>query len=170
MSDGSALTSWHPSDLQQHVLSVFHAHGYDLTISDACKEAGISRVTYYEWHRHPEFSQWWEDEANRFFRLQLASVHVSTLRAATGRSEGSVVSGCKLFYERFDKDYCPASRNKTEISGSVGLDLAGATTEDLERLAHAIDSDTAPDLGLPDEKDGGNPTTGEVGAGSTGPA
>jgi len=118
MSDGSALTSWQPSDLQQHVLSVFHAHGYDLTISDACKEAGISRVTYYEWHRHPEFSQWWEDEANRFFRLQLASVHVSTLRAATGRSEGSVVSGCKLFYERFDKDYCPKGRQ--ELSGPGG--------------------------------------------------
>ena len=118
MSDGSALTSWQPSDLQQHVLSVFHAHGYDLTISAACKEAGISRVTYYEWHRHPEFSQWWEDEANRFFRLQLASVHVSTLRAATGRSEGSVVSGCKLFYERFDKDYCPKGRQ--ELSGPGG--------------------------------------------------
>ncbi len=118
MSDASALTSWQPSDLQQHVLSVFHAHGYDLTISDACKEAGISRVTYYEWHRHPEFSQWWEDEANRFFRLQLASVHVSTLRAATGRSEGSVVSGCKLFYERFDKDYCPKGRQ--ELSGPGG--------------------------------------------------
>jgi len=118
MSDGLALTSWQPSNAQQHVLSVFHAHGYDITVSDACKESEISRVTYYEWHRHPEFSQWWEDEANRFFRLQLASVHVSTLRAATGRSEGSVVSGCKLFYERFDKDYCPKGRQ--ELSGPGG--------------------------------------------------
>ena len=168
MSDGSALTSWQPSNAQRHVLSVFQSHGYDITVVDACQEAEISRQTYYDWHAKPEFSAWWENEANKHFRLQLASVHVATLRCATGKATVPVnPTACKLFYERFDDSYVPASRTKQEISGSVGLDLAGATTEDLERLAHAID-DTAPDLGLPDEKDGGNPTTGEVGAGPTG--
>ena len=164
MSDGLALTSWHPSNAQRHVLSVFHAHGYDLTISDACKEAGISRVTYYEWHRHPEFSQWWEDEANRFFRLQLASVHVATLRCATGKATVPVnPTACKLFYERFDKDYCPASRQHTEVSGS--LDFSGMTPEEKERLAYATDDDAAPGPVVPDAEDAADTPDGPVGSG-----
>jgi len=163
MEDGKASTAWKPSALQLEVLKVFQGHDYGVTVVAACGEAKIDRGTYYDWHDKPEFRQWWESQSDRFFALQLNRVQAATLAAATGKD----CTGCadrKLFYERFDKDYCPQSKSKQEHSGAVdvALNMANMDAAELERLAHAT-NDPAAVPGLPDTPDGGDPPAGPVG-------
>jgi len=117
MSDGSPPTSWQPSENQRRVLSVFQGHDYDITVSDACREAVIDRTCYYDWHDNPEFSQWWKDQANHFLGLQLHDVYSKALVSARGGDVKGYLDR-KLFLERFDRDYCPKGRQ--ELSGPGG--------------------------------------------------
>jgi len=138
--DGSACTDWQPSEKQRAALAAYQDRDYGCTIEQACEAAGVSRRAYYYWHDDPRFSEWWEDQSKRYFRLQLPRVQAATLAAATGKDcTGS--ADRKLFFERFDRDYCPQQRSKTEHTGSVGvaLDLSGMDAAALERLAHAVD-------------------------------
>jgi hypothetical protein len=85
------------------------------------------------------------DQSNRHFRLQLPRVHAATFRAATGEDAAGSSRDRRLFYERFDRDYCPQSRSKQEHSGGVGLDLdfSSMSDDELERYCHATDDDPA---------------------------
>ena len=157
MSDGKALTTWQPSELQRHVLSVFQDHGYKCTVGAACKDAGISRQSYYDWHDKPEFSAWWEAQVNRFFRLELHRVYRAAFAAAdpdglTCDENGNqpflgLTSDRKLLLERFDRDYCPASRQHAELSGPGG----GATPIQIVMFG------TPP---APDDETNGDPAAG----------
>ena len=130
MSDGKARTAWEPNAEQLAVLKVFQDHGYKQTVSVACAEAGVGRRTYYDWHDVPEFSAWWEAQVNRFFRLELHRVYRAAFAAAdpdglTCDENGNqpflgLTSDRKLLLERFDRDYCPASRQHAELSGPGG--------------------------------------------------
>jgi len=140
--DGSACTDWQPSEKQRATLNAFQDRDYGCTIEEACEAAGVSRRSYYYWHDDPEFSQWWADQSNRYFRLQLHRVQAASLAAATGKDcTGS--ADRKLYFERFDRGYCPQQRSKTEHSGSVGvaLDMSNMDADELERLCHATDDD-----------------------------
>ena len=155
MSDGKALTTWQPSELQRHVLSVFQDHGYKCTVGAACKDAGISRQSYYDWHDKPEFSAWWEAQVNRFFRLELHRVYRAAFAAAdpdglTCDENGNqpflgLTSDRKLLLERFDRDYCPQSKSKQEHSGAVGIDMTGMSVDELERYIAATAAEPGPD-------------------------
>jgi len=120
MNDDTTCTTWEPTEKQRAVLASFQDKGYDCPIEEACEAAGVSRRAYYYWHDDPQFSQWWADQSNRHFRLELHRVHAATLRAATGADASGSTADRRLFYERFDRDYCPQARNRNEISGPGG--------------------------------------------------
>ena len=146
---------WKPSPKQVRLLAAFEDRGYDCKIADVCKAACISRRTYYLWHENEDFSAWWVDRVNRFFRQSLHRVHVATLGAATtkGKTFGSVADR-KLFYERFDKDFKPADAAASAPAPvTVRVDVVEAMREMIEgvaarALAAGGDCFSAP-LGLP---------------------
>lgn len=119
MSVGKALTAWQPSENQVAVLRAFQSRDYDCTMDEGCQAGGVSRQAYYLWHDEPDFSKWWAEQSDRFFRLQLARVQLATFKTATSDAPGDPRSQ-KLFYERFDRDYCPQSKGKQELSGPNG--------------------------------------------------
>ena len=143
MNNATACTVWQPTEKQRVVLAAFQEKGYDCTIEEACEAAGVSRRAYYYWHDDPAFSAWWADQSNRCFRLELHRVHAATLRAATEADAPGSIADRRLFYQRFDRDYCPQSRSKQEHSGGVGLglDFSGMSDDELERYCHATDDD-----------------------------
>ena len=154
MSDGNALTAWQPSENQVSVLRAFQAQDYDCTIEDGCKAAGFTRQSYYDWHDKPDFSKWWAEQADKFFKLQLHRVHSATIKAATSTSKEARGSSAdrKLFFERFDKSYVPANRQHQEHSGPNG----GAIPMQIVMFGTPIPADADTD----DETDPGNPATG----------
>jgi hypothetical protein len=118
MSDGKAFTPFEPSANQLAVLSAFQAAEYGCKVAAACEAGGVSARSYYFWHDDPAFSAWWRDQSNRHFSLQLGRVHAATLKSATVEDAPGDPRAQKLFYERFDRDYCPGTRN--QISGPGG--------------------------------------------------
>ena len=119
MSDGKALTPFEPSANQLAVLSAFQDADYGCRVSDACQVGGVTKQAYYLWHNDPAFSKWWAQQAERHFSLQLGRVYGAAIRAAEGEDlPGN--SDRKLLLERFDRDYCPASRQHAELSGPGG--------------------------------------------------
>ena len=88
-------------------------------MSDHCAEAKVPRRTYYNWLNNPVFVQWWTDEVNKYFARQLPQVHKATIDAATGHKPSYGSQDRKLFYERFDKEFVPASRK--EITGELAI-------------------------------------------------
>ena len=131
MDAGSTGTKWEPSEQQLAVLAVFQDAGYDITVGEACAKANVSRRTYYNWHDHPQFSEWWQFQVDRYFRLELHRVYRAAFGAADPRSasfdgDGKPLLGLtgdrKLLLERFDRSYCPQTRG--EISGPGGNPIA----------------------------------------------
>ena len=120
MSDGKALTIFEPNDHQRAVLSAFQESDYGCTVVGACQAAGITKQAYYLWFDNPAFGEWWEEQSNRFFRRQLARVQHATMVSAIEADAPGSPQAQKLFFERFDRDYCPASRNHAELSGPAG--------------------------------------------------
>ena len=168
MSDGKAFTPFEPSANQLAVLSIFQAHGYGCKVADACEEAGISARAYYYWHDDPAFSAWWADQSNRFFSLQIGRVQSAVLASATTADAPGNPQAQKLFFERNDRDYCPASRNKTEISGGLDIDVLHMTPDELERYANATDDATPAPAGpvVPDAQDAADSASGQVATGT----
>ena len=171
MSDGNSGTAWAPSAEQERLVAVFAAHDYDISVADACAEAEIARRTYYNWHDDPAFSAWWQFQSERHFRLELHRVHRATFQGATSRDAAGSPQAQKLFLERFDRNYCPASRQHTEISGGLGIDMLNMTPDELERYANATDDatpDATPGPGpvVSDAPDAADTAPGQVATGS----
>ncbi len=135
------LTDFKPSGTQQSLLGAFRNQDYDISVTDACKAAGITRETYYAWMRIEGFRDWWISEAERHFTLQKTQVFASIFGAATGKVTGKPQGSPqdrKLYLERFDKDYMPKSRKDVNVGGGMGVDLKSMSTEELERQGHAM--------------------------------
>jgi hypothetical protein len=165
MSGPGSGTKWQPSPDQERLLSVFQDANYDISVCDACANADVPRKNYYNWHGNPEFGRWWQDQAEGHFRLQLHRVQAATFAHALGGGPRGSAQSAKLYLERFDKNYCPASRQHQEHSGSIGvaLDMSGMEPDEIERLAHAVNDDPPADSGLPDSANGADTAPGEVG-------
>ena len=107
------LTKWTPSDNQLSAIKHMEENDYGVTIGALCELVGISTRAYYKWFNSPEFSQWWTDQVNRHFAQQIHRVHQATIASATGHKQSYGSQDRKLFYERFDKDYMPKTRQET---------------------------------------------------------
>jgi len=148
------LKSWEPSDAQLRLLAAFQRYGYKIKTSAACTEAGVGLRTYYTWHDHPDFSAWWTERANHWFRLQLHRVHAATLSGATKQGAPGSPRDRQIYYERFDRDYCP--RQRQEISGEIEVTHGVDPTELCQLAAEAMSARPAgqPDVAAVGADDG----------------
>ena len=120
----SECTAWEPNDLQRRLLTVLQASDYELSVTDACVGAEISRRVYYDWFDHPEFVQWWRAQAERHFVLRLPRVLANLASGAVQEFAGGKnpdpkpdAALIKLFLERFDKEY--AQKSQTTVTARV---------------------------------------------------
>ena len=150
-------TKWKPSADQERLLGVFQDNGYNISVCDACTEAGVVRQAYYKWHDIPEFSAWWKFSAERHFTLGLTQVQQTMFRAAKGEKVDGGYDR-KLFLERFDRDYCPKSRS--ENTNTTEMTIAG----DHDRLVELLGR-----VALPPADDGGGERPGAAGPAEPGP-
>ena len=134
----TGLSKWKPTENMAALLRALREANYDISVTDACQAAGISRQAYYQWFETPEFRAWWEENLDRYFALRRGRVMGALARSAEGeRVEGA--ADRKLFLERYDQGYAPRERKEVAVRG--GLDFANMTTEQLKRLAHATRDD-----------------------------
>lgn len=114
-------TQFEPSESQRRLLTVVQEHGYGCFVRDACKEAAISRQTYYDWFHHEDFAAWWLGEQERYFALRLGRVYAALTDAATAETGPKDAkhnpAAIKLFLERFDHEYAPQSRADVTTKG-----------------------------------------------------
>ena len=126
MSD-SSLTKWQPSANNLAMLKIFQAADYDISVTAACEALGIARHSYYEWFDKPQFAQWWQDQAERFFTQQVGAVYARLLSGAKGAFDSQrarpMPAMVKLFLERFDKSYCPRSAKDVTSNQDVNINL-----------------------------------------------
>ncbi len=123
-------TKWKPNANQRRVLKIFQDKEYAISVTDACRQAGLDRCAYYKWfERDPSFVAWWEAEHERFFTLGLNEIQAAIRRGALTGQGKSQTAAQKLYLERFDARYMPKS--KTEIDGKLTIEgLIGELDQD----------------------------------------
>ncbi len=159
-------TEFEPSENQKAVLEAFRERDYVLSVTDACRTAGVHRSTFYLWFQDAGFRAWWNNEADRWATLQRPRIIGAMVAAATSPEIGvrGSASDRKLFLERYDEGYSPKSRR--QVSGGLDVDATfrNMTDEELRRLDEAV-RDEVPADNEPVNSEAADP----VGAGEADP-
>jgi len=110
---------FHPTNIMQKVLL---AHLKDIGDPDCdhvtnppkfLTAMGHDRSNWYKWQRMPGFREWWDRAIEEELRGgTLRRVHANLARLAQTQRDSSTI---KLFLERFDNDYKPASKREHEF-------------------------------------------------------
>ncbi len=131
---GKELKNWLPEQSQEYALKYAKERDFDYVINDLAEELGISRQAIWNWNKTPAFMRWWKKEREIHFKSLLDRVHAKAFQRATGKGAGNV-QDAKLFMERFDPDYIPASRK--EISGADGGPVKAYISLDIDDVIGA---------------------------------
>lgn len=111
------------------------------TVEEAMQTAGLTRDAYYKWFERDEsgdFARWWQHEAEKWAGRQLPRVYGAVVDAAVrDKPVGSAVDR-RTALERFDKGFAPKSRTESHVSGTVDVNLAELSTDELGRLEAAL--------------------------------
>jgi hypothetical protein len=136
----AVATEFKPTANQLKVLTAFADNGYDISIQDACREAGVHRSRMYRWLDDPGFREYWQEHREKAGLLALKDVDRACMNSATGENKDANTSAIKLMYERFDKGYAP--RSKQEVTGKHSITLSN-DKEASDRLSAMLNSATA---------------------------
>jgi hypothetical protein len=142
------LHKWEPTENQQAVLTAVVESDCTIGLLEVCATVGVSHQAYYKWFQTPGFVAWWDAQIESWASRKKESVYGALINAAnrsTSKDEARYdTAAIKLYMERFDDKYKPASRS--EITGANGgplaVNLAGMSDLELERMAHAIGDET----------------------------
>ena len=143
-------TEFQPSETQRRLLSVFQDADYQISTVAACTAAEVGRQTFYDWTHGEDFNRWWLEQAERWAALSLPRVLGNLTAGAQGTYSGKAAKPdhnlVKLYLERFDKSFLPATRQRVDV-----FDHGDQTEEELLARAQAsrIDED---DLTPPGEQ------------------
>ena len=119
------MTDWQPNEHQQHALSLSQDADYALSVTDLCKEVGVSRQAYSLWFNTPGFVKWWGEAFERHMMLALPRMYGAVMERASGlvAPKSGSPQDAKLLMERFDKGYAPRSRQEVTGEGGEALTL-----------------------------------------------
>lgn len=150
-------TKFQPTVSQRIILKAFQTRNYLCSVEEACSVIEkFARSTYYDWFDHPDFTEWWQDQADEFFVKRLPKVKAAVLDAATktfGRKAGKYNSKAQeLFLQRFDKGFIPKTRKEVKHEGNIGVNFSKMQDDELERAERA----------LRNKDDDGKPTDGRT--------
>ena len=77
--DKQNLTEYKPTPKQLKLLESYLNPDIAASVTAVCKDAGVSRVTYYEWMKDEAFCRWFWEEFNKHkthIRAQLVKIGV----------------------------------------------------------------------------------------------
>ena len=111
-------TNWRPNDNQKAALEYAREVQYQTRVTKLAEQLGITKQAIYGWNDCKEFVEWWAKHRQKFFETRLDHIHAAIYARATGLSAKGSTQDAKLFLERFDEDYVPASRK--ELTGGGG--------------------------------------------------
>ena len=159
-------TKFQPTESQEIILKAFQAENYLCTVEKACSVIdGLARSTYYDWFDHPDFTEWWQEQADEFFAKRLPKVKGAMLAGAiehAGKGDKKYnPKAQELFLQRFDKGFVPRSKKEVEHSGQIGVNLSRLTDEQLKAMEQSLQDDDRQD-------DTTGADAGEIGAGASG--
>jgi len=78
-NDAQNLTKYEPTPKQLKLLEAYLNPDIAASVTAVCKDADVSRTTYYEWMKDEAFCEWFWDEFNRHkthIRAQLVKIGV----------------------------------------------------------------------------------------------
>jgi len=146
-TEGQNPTEFIPTAHHKTLLSAFQDSDYLGGISENCRQAGIDRSCYYDWMDNVQgFAEWWRMKAELHFTRLLPDIYAALRKSASGLDKKRTINhaAAKILLDRFDKGFLPAT--KTEHAGSVEVDLADMTPEQLSAEVQAL-ADRNPDGG-----------------------
>ena len=127
----SAPTKWTPTDRMLELLRTAQDAKYEISVSTLCGETELNRRTYYEYFDNPNFVEWWQAQADRYFALQVSRLSAVSMSRALGKTERGSTADTRLMLERHDKGFAPRSRQEVTGAGGeplktyVQVDIAG---------------------------------------------
>jgi len=139
------LVKWTPTANQEAMLSFMQEKHYRGSITAACKAVGITRQAYYQWHQGADFREWWNEQSERHFLLQLPATYGAILESATGLVPMGSAPDRSLFLTRFDERFVPRSRSTIHSQVDVRTGRPGITEEELSGLIQTVREAIRPD-------------------------
>jgi hypothetical protein len=115
-------TIWEPSERQKNLLTVYQNAEYNLKVTAACKEAVISRQTFYTWFRDKVFLKWWNDEAHLYFGSKVPEMISTALRSALGENLPGF-NDRRMLLERYDKAFKSHTKLDVEVTKTINNNL-----------------------------------------------
>ena len=90
----SADSEWEPSPKQIDFLNAAIKAGLNRNIAAVCRDAGVSRVAFYNWLRQPGFAAFWESMPRKVLSAHMPGVMAAMVRKA---QEGDTAAAKLLF-------------------------------------------------------------------------
>lgn len=90
----SADSEWEPSPKQIDFLNAALKAGLNRNIAAVCRDAGVSRVAFYNWLRQPGFAALWESMPRKVLSAHMPGVMAAMVRKA---QEGDTAAAKLLF-------------------------------------------------------------------------
>ncbi len=104
-----ADSNWEPSPKQIDFLNAALKAGLNRNIAAVCRDAGVSRVAFYNWLRQPGFAALWESMPRKVLSAHMPGVMAAMVRKA---QEGDTAAAKLLF----------------QATGLIGRDVVGSDT------------------------------------------
>lgn len=123
---GQKPTKWRPSAKQTDFIVAASKLGHGRSISAICKEARVSRDSFYRWmDEDADFQRYWEKLPFQIIRHQLPGIVSSLVKQAQDRDVAAA---------RLSMDALGILRQKHEITGRLTLEelVAGANDPNAE--------------------------------------
>lgn len=122
------------SEAQRRLAEVLANPDIQGSIAEQCRQAGVSRRSYYRWIEIPEFTEYVHYLVQRYTDNRLSQVW----KALCNKAEGGDVMAIKLYFE-LKNQY--TEKRQIEITGKAGGPVQ------LEQLSHASDAELDTILG-----------------------
>ena len=125
-----ATQEFEPTALMIKTVSVYleglKSQEESLTPPQVLVQIGHGRQNWYNWLKRPLFKEWWDKVCTEFYtNTALYNVHGAIYRRAMANSD----QAAKMFLERFDKDYKPATAQEHSFPGIAPPEDADAAIE-----------------------------------------
>lgn len=103
--------------------------------TDILVSLGHARQNWYMWKKRPLFMDWWDKACNKFYQSSgLNDVYSAIYRNAVTNSQADR----KLYLERFDKQYKPASSQEHTFPGVAPPEQVGPAIERSRQRARQL--------------------------------
>ena len=104
--------------------SIRKSNGQTVTPQQIIVELGHDRTNWYNWQKKQLFTKWWSQSCEEFHqKTGLYNVHSAIYRRAIDNSP----QDAKMYLDRFDPNYKPATAQEHSFAGVVPPeDIAGA--------------------------------------------